>query len=146
MTQPTPEAIAAARASAKKWGIPASVVLAQWAQESGWGKKTSGPFNYFGMKAKPGQPSVIITTHEVYRGKRVQVQAAFRSFASASEAFDAHGKLLATGAPYAKARAQLPDPFAFANALTGVYATDPNYGKSIGAIIRGSNLTRFDHA
>jgi flagellum-specific peptidoglycan hydrolase FlgJ len=55
-TQPSAAAIAAARASHKKWGILASISLAQWALESAWGKRTSGPFNYFGMMALPGQP------------------------------------------------------------------------------------------
>lgn len=144
MTQPPQDAVDAARLSMIRWKIPASISLAQWALESAWGKKTSGPFNYFGMKALPGQPSVIVSTHEVYKGRTIAVQAAFRAFGSAAEAFEAHGKLLATGKPYAKARTKLPDPFAFANALTGIYATDPKYGATLGAIIRGSNLTRFD--
>lgn len=144
MTQPPQWAIDGARASQIRWELPASVTLAQWALESAWGTKSSGPHNWFGMKALLGQPLVLVNTHEVYKGRSIAVQAAFRAFASDAEAFDAHGKLLATGAPYAAARKKLPDPFAFANALTGVYATDPKYGTTIGAIIRGSNLTRFD--
>lgn len=144
MTQPTSEAVQAARASQKKWGIPASISLAQWALESGWGKHTSAPFNFFGMKALPGQPSVIVPTREVYKGHSIIVHAAFRAFASTAEAFDAHGKLLATAGVYAHARQSLPDPFKFADALTGVYATDPKYGALLASIIRGSNLTQYD--
>ena len=123
---------------------PASIQLAQWALESAWGARTSGAFNYFGMKALLGQPCEMVTTHEVYRGNPVQVQAAFRKFSSCSDAFDAHAKLLATAGVYAHARAALPDVFAFADALTGTYATDPHYGATLGAIIKGSSLTRFD--
>lgn len=144
-TQPPGWAIDAARLTQKRWSIPASVQLAQFALESAWGTRTSGPHNYFGMKALTGQPQVIIPTHEVYKGVRVLVQQSFRAFASDLEAFDAHGKLLATAGAYAKARAKLSDPFAFAAALTGIYATDPNYGASIAAVIRGSNLTAYDH-
>ena len=144
MTQPTAAAIAAARAAMATWKIPASIQLAQWALESGWGQHMSAPHNYFGIKALPGQPSVTVLTKEFLRGKWVTIEAAFRSFASDAEAFDAHAKLLATAPAYAKARAALPDPFAFANALTGVYATDPKYGWLLGSIIRGSNLTQSD--
>jgi flagellum-specific peptidoglycan hydrolase FlgJ len=143
--QPTNEAIVAARAGQKKWGIPASVTLAQWAQESAWGSRMpAGSNNPFGMKALPGQPFVNAPTWEVYKGKRVQIIAAFRKFDSLTDAFDAHDKLLATGSPYAHARSVLPDPIAFAHALTGVYATDPHYGDALEAIIRGSKLTRYD--
>ncbi|MDQ2763828.1 MAG: glucosaminidase domain-containing protein [Pseudomonadota bacterium] len=144
MTQPTQAAIAAARATQKKWKIPASVSLAQWALESGWGKHTSAPHNYFGMKALPGQPCQVVPTREVYKGHSVIIQAAFRSFACDEDAFDAHGKLLATAGVYAHARAALPDPFKFAHALTGTYATDPKYGDLLERIIRGSRLTKYD--
>jgi flagellum-specific peptidoglycan hydrolase FlgJ len=150
MTQPTPDAIAAAKVAQNTWHIPSSIQLAQWALESGWGQHLSAPFNYWGMKALPGQPSVTVPTREVIKGRSGLYLAAFRSFASAAESFDAHAKLLATGAPYASARAKLPDVFAFANELGGGtsarprYATDPKYGALIGSIIRGSNLTRYD--
>ena len=144
MTQPTSEAITASRLAMSKWKIPASIQLGQWALESAWGTKSSGPFNWFGMKAINGQPSVMVPTHEVYRGVRIAVTLPFRKFDSTAQAFDAHAKLLATGAPYAHARALLPAIFAFCDALTGVYATDPHYGDELGAVIRGSNLTRYD--
>lgn len=145
MAQPTPAAIAAARAAAKKWHIPASISLAQWALESGWGKHTSAPHNYFGMKAKPGQPSQVVPTREVYKGHSVIIQAAFRSFANDDEAFDEHARLLATAPCYGPARARLPDAIAFGHALTGVYATDPQYGALLERIIRGSSLQQYDH-
>ena len=144
MTPPL-DIIAPARASQKAWGIPASVTLAQWAVESAWGKRMSGANNPFGIKARPGEPCKVVTTHEVVKGQRIEVQAAFRSFASLAEAFDAHARLLATAGVYAHARKALPDPFAFADALTGTYATDPHYGAALGAIIRGSHLEQYDH-
>lgn len=145
MTQPTPDVIAAAKAAQAKWHIPASVSLAQWALESGWGTHLpSGSNNPFGIKATAGQLSVTVPTREVIHGKSVTINAAFRKFASIADAFDLHAKLLATGVPYSKARAALPDPIAFAHALTGVYATDPAYGKLLTEIIHGSNLTRYD--
>ncbi len=144
MTQPSSAAIAAARLGMTHWKIPASVQLAQWAVESAWGTKSAGPHNWFGMKALAGQPSVMVSTHEVYRGVRIAVTLPFRAFASDAEAFDAHAKLLATGAPYVHARTLLPDPFKFAAALTGVYATDPHYGDTLAALMRTSNLVQYD--
>lgn len=144
-SQPPAEAIAAARASHIKHRIPASVGLAQWALESAWGRRMPpGSNNPFGIKARKGEPSVTVATREVIGGKSIIVQAAFRKFDSLQQAFDHHGRLLATAKVYAPARAVLPDPFAFAHALTGRYATDPKYGELIGSIIRASNLTRFD--
>jgi flagellum-specific peptidoglycan hydrolase FlgJ len=149
--QPPAGIIAAARrATAAYPAAPVSISLGQWALESAWGAKTSGPHNYFGMKALVGQPSVSIPTHEVYKGVRVLVNQSFRAFASDDEAFLAHARLLATGAPYAAARAALPDIRAYAMALGGGtparprYATDPNYGTSLWAVIRGSSLTQYD--
>lgn len=134
----------AARASQKAYGIPASISIAQWAVESAWGARMSGRCNPFGMKAMPGQASQLVTTHEYYKGHRIEVRCAFRAFDTLEAAFEAHAKMLATRPAYARARAKLPDVFAFANALTGVYATDPQYGRTLGSVIRSNNLTRFD--
>ena len=151
MTQPGTQFIEAAQASQRTWHIPASITLAQWALESGWGKHDLGCFNYFGMKApcdaqgNPLTPHVDVKTREVDRnGHDYYIIAPFRRFSSVGEAFDEHAKLLATKGAYEAARAKLPDPDAFADALTGVYATDPTYGKSLKAIMHGSNLYQYD--
>ena len=46
----------------------------------------------------------------------------------------------------AYAAALLSNPDAFANDLTGVYATDPNYGANLITIMRQYNLYRYDAA
>lgn len=143
-TQPTSDAIVAARLAMSKWKIPASIQLAQWAEESGWGKHMSAPYNYWGMKALPGQTYATVLTQEVYKGVEVTVKAAFRSFDTMAQSFDAHAKLLATAGVYAPARAKLPDVVGFASALTGVYATDPHYGAKLVSVIQGSNLMQYD--
>lgn len=148
--QPSPEVVRAARVAATTWRIPASVTLAQWALESAWGTRMSGKHNCFGIKARPGEPCTAVVTQEVVNGKRVKVTALFRDYASLDEAFDAHARLLAKGAPYADFRRALPDLAKATAALGGGtparprYATDPNYGASLMAIIRASNLERFD--
>ncbi|MGA0603199.1 glycoside hydrolase family 73 protein [Caulobacter sp. KR2-114] len=140
-----PDVIAAARAAEGKWKIPASISLAQYGLESGWGQHMPpGSWNPFGIKALPGQPSVSVPTREFVHGRYILVNAPFRAFASIADAFEHHARLLATGAPYARARSLLPNVEAFANALTGVYATDPHYGAELVAIIHGDELAQYD--
>ncbi|MGO6788702.1 glucosaminidase domain-containing protein [Rhizobium ruizarguesonis] len=139
------EVIKAAQASQHRWGVPASVSLAQWALESAYGSRMpAGSNNPFGIKAIAGQPSVMALTTEVIGGRRVKVRAAFRVFDNMEQAFDLHGKLLGTGKPYANARKFLSDPDRFADALTGVYATDPQYGELLRSIMRKNGLYQFD--
>lgn len=153
MTTPPEAIVAAARTAQRKWRIPASISLAQWAIESGWGRHDLGCFNYFGMKApcdKEGKPScayvTLRTREQDVHGHDFTVEAPFRRFTSMEEAFDCHARLLAEAACYAKARKALPDPDGFADALTGVYATDRGYGKALKAVMRGSDLYRYDRA
>jgi flagellum-specific peptidoglycan hydrolase FlgJ len=137
--------IDAAVASNKKWRVPASVTLAQWALESNFGRAMPpGSNNPFGIKATVGQPFVLAITREVVNGKSVSQQAKFRVFPSLTVAFDLHARLLATAAPYARARMFSGDPNGFADALTGVYATDPFYGTKLKAIMKQYNLYKYD--
>src|SRR6202007_1084705 len=68
----------------------------------------------------------------------------FRVYSSRAESIPDHSLLLATGSSYKQAMADRRSPDAFANDLTGVYATDPNYGTSLITIMRQYNLYRFD--
>ena len=139
------DVIAAAQASQVKWNIPAAITLAQWALESGFGKKMpSGSNNPFGIKATGNDPYVEARTREVVGGKEIFIVAKFKKFASLTDAFDQHGKLLATASPYAAARTNLPDPDKFADALTGVYATDPDYGTILKKLMKTHNLYQYD--
>jgi flagellum-specific peptidoglycan hydrolase FlgJ len=139
--------IAAAQAADRKWGIPASVTIAQWALESAWGSHMpAGSNNPFGIKATGLQAFVSAPTREVIGGKSITINAKFRRFADLVEAFDEHGRLLAQGGAYALARGFEQDDAKFANALTGHYATDPHYGSLLNAIMSGANLAQYDIA
>jgi flagellum-specific peptidoglycan hydrolase FlgJ len=139
------EVIAAAKKSHEKWRVPASVTLAQWAVESNWGNALPpGSNNPFGIKAAEGQPFVECDTHEVIAGQRVTIKARFRRFDSLDDAFDQHGRLIATATPYRHAMQLCDDPDAFADALTGVYATDPDYGMVLKRVMHQYNLTSYD--
>lgn len=140
------QAINAAEEAADALGdtyVPAvkPVQVAQFLLESNWGKAGMGDaHNYFGIKALPGEPCVSVGTHEVEHGVAVAQKAAFRAFESMTECFEAHAKLLCTKPAYAKAREHSDDPIAFAHALTGVYATDPEYGNKLESIMRSRGL------
>lgn len=130
------QAAQAAKDAQSKYGIPAAVTLAQFAIESGNGARMpAGSNNPFGIKATAGQSYVEAETNEFINGRMQRVTQRFAKFDSLADAFDAHAKLLATASPYAAARTHESDPKAFANALTGVYATDPQYGAKLNAIM-----------
>jgi flagellum-specific peptidoglycan hydrolase FlgJ len=140
-----PAVVQAAQASQAKWNIPAAIILAQWSLESAFGQATPpGSNNPFGIKATAGEPFVIAQTTEYVNGKRVLGPAKFRKFDSMADAFDQHGKLLATAPCYAKARLVSGDPDAFARALQGIYATDPQYANKLIARMKQYNLYKYD--
>ena len=137
----------AATASQLRWKVPASVTLAQWAVESAWGAAMPPDSNNpFGIKAVAGQPGVESGTREVLNGEDVRITAKFRRFENLAEAFDMHGRLLATNKVYAPAMALAGDPDAFADALTGVYATDPKYGFTLKWVMRTYDFSRFNQS
>ncbi len=140
-----PEVADAAIASRQHWSVPASVTVAQWAVESAWGAAMPADSNNpFGIKAVGGQAAVESATHEVEGGLRISITAKFRKFDSLTQAFDEHGRLLATAPVYARAMQKKDDPAAFADALTGVYATDPEYGTTLKYVITTYSLAAYD--
>lgn len=145
MTPPA-EVIAAARAAQAKWRIPASVSLAQWEIESGWGKhEPPGSNNPFGIKAKPGAPAVTVSTREEdAQHHSYFIQAAFAKFPSEADAFLEHARLLATAGCYATACAKLPDVQSFVNLMAPHYATAHDYASALWGAICAGRLTQYD--
>ena len=85
----------------------------------------------------------MLPTQEYQNGQYVTVTAPFRVYHNVAESIADHGKLLATSPSYQHAMADRHLPDAFATDLTGVYATDPNYGSNLIAIMRLYNLYQF---
>ena len=140
-----PDVADAAVASRKRWTVPASVTIAQWAVESAWGASMPpGSNNPFGIKATATQPAVESPTREVLNGESVTITARFRVFDSLTQAFDEHGRLLATAPAYKDAMKVASDPEAFADALTGTYATDPKYGFTLKWVIENYGLSKYE--
>lgn len=136
-----------AQMSASKWGVPASVTLAQCILESGWGQSRLArrANNYFGVKAIPGEDYCEFPTTEVLQGRTVREMAEFARYPSAIESFNAHARLLATRSQYARAMRHAGDPVAFASALKACgYSTDPTYGFLLIELMDEFNLQRYD--
>lgn len=120
-------------------GCPADLTIPQWAQESGWGMHMPPASNNpFGIKALAGQPSVTIMTPEFLHGTATHIPQAFRVFPTLKDAFDHHGSLIATGAPYGRAFEQYEKDKNILGLIRGIaphYATDPNYASKLMAFL-----------
>ena len=135
-------------AAQQRYGIPAAVTIAQAIDESGWGQSelATADHNLFGIKGTGPAGSDMRPTREYENGAWVTRNAPFRVYHNIAESIDDHGRLLATGPAYQHAMASRHLPDAFATALTGVYATDPDYGPNLIALMRLYHLYRYDSA
>jgi len=135
-------------AAEQRYGIPAAVTIAQAIDESGWGQSelATADHNLFGIKGTGPAGSDLRPTREYENGAWVTRDAAFRVYHNIAESIDDHGRLLATGPAYQHAMASRHLPDAFATALTGVYATDPDYGANLITLMRLYHLYRYDAA
>jgi flagellum-specific peptidoglycan hydrolase FlgJ/transposase len=140
-----------ARKAAAKLNVPVLGLLAQWATESGWGKKPAGDYNYFGLKSFGKPPQKLVTTREsnlskaqidYYKqkgwfikqaGSSVIVKDLFKSYSSVDQAVMAQADFLLTNPRYAKAGVfGTKTPLEYGEALRKAgYATDPKYAKAI---------------
>ena len=128
--------------------MPAAVTIAQAIDESGWGRSglATRDHNLFGIKGTGPAGSDSQVTQEYENGQLVTKVAPFRVYRDVAESISDHARLLATSGYYHQAMAERHDPNAFAAALTGVYATNPDYGTQLVSLMRRYNLYRFDRA
>jgi lysozyme len=137
-----------AMAAQRKYGVPAAVTIAQAILESGWGTSTlsAQDHNLFGIKGTGPAGGALYPTTEYVNGRPVARTAEFRVYHDVAQSLDDHGKLIADSGYYGQAMAHQHDPDAFANALTGVYATDPDYGTKLIGMMQQYHLYRYDAA
>ncbi len=120
-------------------GVDPRIIVAQAAQETGWGKSAPGN-NFFGIKSHGQGGGQNLTTHEVINGQRVKINDSFRTFASPQDSVAGYADFIASNKRYRPMReAQGLDAQLQALGASG-YATDPNYSRSVGAIARSINL------
>jgi flagellar protein FlgJ len=135
---------ASAQAASNASGVPAPLILAQAALESGWGKREiraddgTQSFNLFGIKADRGWQGPVIetTTTEYVDGEPQRIRAKFRAYASYDEAFTDYARFMTRNPRYANVLAT-DNPTEAAHGLQRAgYATDPQYGQKLVRIMQ----------
>jgi flagellum-specific peptidoglycan hydrolase FlgJ len=128
-----------------KYNIPISILIAQAALESGWGKNVKDNA-YFGIKSHNTKNSITnFKTTEYINGKKISVTDSFRAYKNFSDAAEDYGKFLNTNSRYKKALSYSKDPYKFADKLQSAgYATDPRYAKKLKAIISTYYIDEYD--
>jgi hypothetical protein len=123
----------------KRTGVDPRIIVAQAAQETGWGKSAPGN-NLFGIKSHGQAGGNSLMTTEYVNGSPVQERASFRGYDSPEDSVRGYGDFITQNPRYADFRnAQGLDAQLSALQASG-YATDPNYSRSVGAIARGIQL------
>ncbi|PSW07610.1 flagellar assembly peptidoglycan hydrolase FlgJ [Photobacterium lipolyticum] len=128
-----------AEKAARAIGTDPSVLIAQAALETGWGKKViknaaGSSNNLFNIKADPrwSGSKVATNTLEFHQGIAVQEKAAFRSYDNYQDSFNDYVRFLNDNPRYSKALEQPAEPTHFIRNLHQAgYATDPNYSDKV---------------
>jgi len=136
-------AVPVAKELSRKYGIPASVILAQSSLESRWGRASS---SYFGEKATdPRDKSITLLTTEFEKGKQVRVVANFKAYEGYAEAAKGFCEFLKRNPRYSKAFAHSKDGLAFVREISRAgYASDPVYEKKLINLIIANKLQEYD--
>lgn len=134
-----------AELAAAKWGVPASVLLAQSALESGWGKHVKNNA-YFGIKGKsPTGKSTSFGTTEVINGKVIHIKDTFRAYADYAESADDYGHFLNENKRYKPAFIHTAEPNQFITEIAKAgYATDPDYAPKLIRLMERYDLYEYD--
>jgi flagellum-specific peptidoglycan hydrolase FlgJ len=146
-----------AKQTEEKSGISAIAVLAQAAQESGWGKVAPGNM-FFGVKdtdGRNGNEQLLITTEysrrqdlkfpEILHVEPVEMHGErffkytikdwFRKYSTPEECFSDHANFFVKNKRYSEALKVKHDPYLFIEEIAKAgYATDPNYSKTLKSI------------
>lgn len=126
----------------------ASVTIAQYGLESGWGRYPSGKNNYFGIKATAaqiaaGKATARWTREEKADGTPYSIVAYFADYDSLTAGFIAHAALLVK--PWYADCIKATNPEDYCRALqVDHYATAHNYAESLINIIHSMSLERYD--
>lgn len=124
-----------ARQAAEQTGLDPRLIVAQAAQETGWGKSVPNG-NLFGIKShgKPG--GARLSTQEYRNGQMGKEQASFRQYDDIGQSVQDYAAFLQENPRYRQMlEAGDLDSQVAALGQSG-YATDPNYAQSVGSIAR----------
>ncbi len=130
---------------AKKLKVSPTVLLAQAALETGWGKKVStsadgsSSHNLFNIKADKRWegPTATVDTLEFINGVAKREKHQFRSYKGFQESFEDFANFLQSSDRYSDALAKSENSAHFLNGLQEAgYATDPNYADKIQNVMK----------
>lgn len=131
--------------AANKLGVPANVLLAQSALETGWGNKViqhqngQSSHNLFGIKADKGWSGqhANVSSLEYVDGKAKREFSNFRVYESYKQSFDDYVDFIKSDNRYHTALQKSNDGEAYIKALQDAgYATDPQYANKVINIIK----------
>lgn len=141
-----------AQAASRTTGVPAELILAQAALETGWGRNEiptgdgNNSYNLFGIKtgSQWQGETTDITTTEYVDGRAVKIVDRFRVYDDFEAAFTDYARLIGDNPRYAGV-VTASNADAAARALqAGGYATDPAYADKLIAIMDTLGLRGTD--
>lgn len=130
----------------KRYGLFPSVILAQSAIESDFGRSELSRryHNYFGIKQTGNEAGVNFATQEYINGQYITIYTGFKKYNSAEESVADYAKLLSKAPRYEQVlNAKKPQEAASALVSCG-YATDPKYAEKIINVINEYRLNEYD--
>jgi hypothetical protein len=117
-------------------GLDPRLVVAQAAQETGWGRSAPGN-NFFGIKSHGRAGGATYGTHEYVNGQRVNIRDSFRTYDDVGQSAEDYANFLMANPRYREMlAAEGLDAQVAALGRSG-YATDPNYAHSVMRIASG---------
>lgn len=136
---------------ANKYGLYASLMIAQAGLESAWGNSAlaTKAYNLFGVKWTGRGAYITMPTQEYYGGSYHTVYAKFQRYDSYYDALTGYANMIASNFfRSTKANAATVERAAenLRNGKYGTYATAPNYASSLIRVINSYNLKQFDGA
>lgn len=136
-----------AKAQADFYGLPASVLIAQGAIESGWGNSIIGEYNLFGRKWGKWGDYIECPTKEDLRGEMIDAVVKFQDYECLEQACDDWCILITQEECYDYAYAiwcATHDIDQFVVALAASCASNLTYAEKILSIIKANELTQYD--
>ncbi len=113
-------------------GLDPRLVIAQSAQETGWGKSAPNN-NFFGIKSH-GKGGANLGTFEYVDGQRVNINDSFRTYDSMGQSAEDYARFLMENPRYKEMLSAGDLEGQLAALGRSGYATDPNYSASVGSI------------
>jgi flagellum-specific peptidoglycan hydrolase FlgJ len=135
-----------------KYGVPASITLAQAALESAWGESglTQKANNFFGIKDFPNDEwhseNYVAYTKEWNGSAYYSIEQPFRKYRTAQGSFDDHATFLKKNSRYGKLFSlSVKDFVSWATGLKAAgYATDPGYADKLISMVNKYGLSKYD--